>query len=100
VLRSPSRTVLIGAGRLIPALLIPALPLLLAFAQTGAAEPVRYGMPLPPGYVEEPAVPPPVQEPAVPATPDPALPALPVSVFWVPPHPMAMPVARARAKAR
>ncbi|MCM8733664.1 hypothetical protein M5E06_05570 [Azospirillum sp. A1-3] len=58
MLRSPSRTVLIGAGRLLPALLIPALPLLLAFAQTGAAEPVRYGMPLPPGYVEEPAVPP------------------------------------------
>ncbi|QCG98729.1 hypothetical protein E6C67_34450 [Azospirillum sp. TSA2s] len=58
MLRSPSRTVLIGAGRLFPALLIPALPLLLAVAQSVAAEPVRYGMPLPPGFVEEPAVPP------------------------------------------
>ena len=53
MLRSPSRIVLTGAGRL-----IPALPLILAFAQTMAAEPLRYGMPLPPGYVEEPAVPP------------------------------------------
>lgn len=58
MLRFPSRTVLTGAGRLIPARLIPALPLILAITQPVAAEPVRYGMPLPPGYVEEPAVPP------------------------------------------
>ncbi len=53
MLRFPSRTVLTDAGRLIPVLL-----LVLAFAQPVAAEPVHYGMPLPPGYVEEPAVPP------------------------------------------
>ena len=53
MLRSPSRIVLTGARRL-----IPALPLFVALVQPVAAEPVRYGMPLPPGYVEEPAVPP------------------------------------------
>ncbi|MFS2010198.1 hypothetical protein ACCD06_10045 [Azospirillum sp. CT11-132] len=53
MLRSPSRTVLIGAGRL-----FPALPLLLALVQPLTAEPLPAGMPLPPGYVEEPAVPP------------------------------------------
>ncbi|CAO3400488.1 hypothetical protein [Azospirillum palustre] len=37
---------------------MPALPLLLAFVQPLAAEPLRPGMPLPPGYVEEPETPP------------------------------------------
>lgn len=53
MLRSPSRTLSTGAGRL-----IPALPLLLALVQPLAAEPLPPGLPLPPGYVEEPEVPP------------------------------------------
>ncbi|WP_042704350.1 hypothetical protein [Azospirillum sp. B506] len=53
MLRSPFRSVLTGA-----VFMMPALPLLLAFAQPLAAEPLRPGTPLPPGYVEEPETPP------------------------------------------
>ena len=57
MLRCSPRSVLTGAGRL-----LPVLPVLLALALPSAApyaaEPLRPGTPLPPGYVEEPDVPP------------------------------------------
>ncbi|ANC91345.1 hypothetical protein A6A40_05180 [Azospirillum humicireducens] len=53
MLRSSPRFVPTGAGRL-----LAALPLLLALAQPSAAQPLRPGTHLPPGYVEEPDVPP------------------------------------------
>lgn len=57
MLRCSSRSVLTGAGRLLPALPV-LLALALPSAAPSAAEPLRPGTPLPPGYVEEPAVPP------------------------------------------
>ncbi len=63
MLRFPLRSVLTGAGRL-----LPALPVLLAFALPAGAEPPHPGLPLPPGYVEEPDVPP---EDPLPPPPEP-----------------------------
>ncbi|CAO3406612.1 hypothetical protein [Azospirillum largimobile] len=53
MLRSPSRSVLTGAGRL-----LPALPVLVVLALPSVAASLRPGTPLPPGFVEEPDVPP------------------------------------------
>ena len=67
MLRRSFRSVPTGAGRL-----LPALPVLLALALPSAAlfaaEPLRPGTPLPPGYVEEPDIPP---EDPLPPPPEP-----------------------------
>lgn len=76
MLRSPSRSVLTGAGRL-----LPALPVLVALALPSVAASLRPGTPLPPGFVEEPDVPP---EDPLPPPPQP-LPMAPDEPLFVAP---------------